>query len=57
MAEKARKSEFEITPQERNAHKNRAEIFGGKIQITRCGDDACEKLNYGKRFSRKIKRQ
>ncbi len=27
------------------AHKIRAEIVGGKIQITRCGDDACEALN------------
>jgi len=27
------------------AHKIRAEIIGGKIQITRCGDDACEALN------------
>lgn len=27
------------------AHKIRAEIVGGKIQITRCGDDACEQLN------------
>ncbi|MFZ5949229.1 MAG: SecDF P1 head subdomain-containing protein, partial [Candidatus Rifleibacteriota bacterium] len=27
------------------AHKIRAEIVGGKIQITRCGDDACEELN------------
>ncbi len=26
------------------AHKIRSEIVGGKIQITRCGDDACEKL-------------
>jgi preprotein translocase subunit SecD len=26
------------------AHKIRSEIVGGKIQITRCGDDACEQL-------------
>ena len=26
------------------AHKIRSEIVGGKIQITRCGDDACEAL-------------
>lgn len=26
------------------AHKIRTEIVGGKIQITRCGDDACEQL-------------
>ncbi len=26
------------------AHKIRTEIIGGKIQITRCGDDACEQL-------------
>lgn len=28
------------------AHKIRAEITGGKIQITRCGDDACQALFY-----------
>jgi hypothetical protein len=27
------------------AHKTRTEIVGGKIQITRCGNDACEALN------------
>jgi len=27
------------------AHKIRTEIVGGRIQITRCGDDACEQLH------------